>query len=267
MNKLLLALIISFIPFAHAEGSEIIKNMAEVLRLPRYCWGTQQVRNISRDPKPIQEYLAIYGKSYYHMHHYCWALNAEYKASRILDKGPRESVLSYAVLDIQYSLDRTEPGFVFLPDMYTAKARILFKLHRDDEAVIALTKAIEAKPDYVFAIARLSDYFANKGDKAQAIKILEEGIDHTEHAATLIRKLEELGKTYQGTPGNARKQEEPAKEQIIPFATEANQGLEEHPTASSKSDAPATPEETTKQTQPLPTDSRPANNPYCRFCP
>jgi len=264
MKKLLLALIIIFTPFAHAtDWQGVVQNMTELERLPRYCWGAQQINKISRDPKPIQEYLAIYGSGYYHIHHYCWAINLENSVFLMQDKLLRESKLRVALGGVQYSLDRSQPGFVFLPDMYAFKAKILFTLHRDGEAVVALRQAIEAKPDYVPAIARLSDYYVDNDDKAQAIKILEEGIGNTEKAKHLLRKLEKLGKTYQGTPGSARKKED----QDTPLETEVNQDQEKRSTATSNADLPTTPDETTKKASPITTESRPADNPYCRFCP
>ncbi|MGA8147381.1 MAG: hypothetical protein WB870_07390 [Gallionellaceae bacterium] len=266
MKKLLLSLIITLIPSAYAADWEgVVENSTELLRLPRYCWGTQQINKISGDHN-YEQYLAIYGNGYGHLHHYCWALNLENSILLMDDKLLRESKFRVVLSGIQYSLDRAQPGFVFLPDMYTSKARILFTMHRDDEAAVALKQAIQAKPDYVFAILRLSDYFVDKGDKAEAIRVLEEGIDNTEKATALISKLGNLGKTYQGTPGSARKKEEDAKDQIVPLATEANQSLEKQ-TASSNSDVPPTTDRAIQQTQPLPADSKPANNPYCRFCP
>jgi tetratricopeptide (TPR) repeat protein len=258
MKNLLIAFVISFMfmPSAHAN-----LNVTDLALMPPYCLGTQGIRKISHDPKPIEEYEAIYGNSYHHLHHYCGALVGVHKAQFLEDKLLRLSKLRYALTDIQYSLDRSGPKFVFLPDMYTSKARVLFMLHRDGEAVIALKKAIEAKPDYVPAIARLSDYFADTGDKAQAIKILEEGIGNTERAKTLIRKLEKLGKTYQGTPGSARKKEDDG----TPLEADVNQVQEKPSTATSNADTPATPDATKNQTSPP--DNRPADNPYCRFCP
>ena len=232
-------------------GGEV-KNLSELAMLPPYCRGTQQVRVISKDPVSIDQYMAIYGSSYYHLHHYCWALNSENKANLMLDKKSRDDILNYALSDIKYVLTNASPDFVLLPDIYNSQARILFSLHRDSEAVLALERAIELKPGYVPAVARLSDYFAHIGDKAKAIMTLETGIDNTGNADGLIKKLAALGVTYQGTPGSAIKKDEPAKE--APSAAGPD-------TASPSSTTPG------DATQPDQAGSKPANNPYCRFCP
>jgi tetratricopeptide (TPR) repeat protein len=240
-------LLVALALFSGIAAADQVENQMELALLPAFCRGTQQIRAISHDPKPIEEYLAIYGKPYYHLHHYCWALNSENKAGHISDRLFRESKLTYALSDIQYSLDRSEPGFVFLPEMYNSQARILFTLHRDPEAVAALNKAIAAKPDYVPAYLRLSDYFVDKGNKAEAIKILEQGIDNTEKANALIKRLAKLGKTYEGVPGNKRPKEYPSAE-VAPSTPQAQaEGGEEK--------------------TPAPASDQAAKGPYCRFCP
>lgn len=263
MQKIFFLLTLVF--FSGITLADEVKNLSELALLPHYCRGTQQVRVISKDTKPIEEYVAIYGKSYYHFHHYCWALNTENNAWKTHDKFLRKSKLNYALGDIQYILERSEPSFVYLPDIYNAQARILFSLRRYAEAAIALRKAIVAKPDYVPAIARLSDYYADNGDKAQAIKTLEEGIDNTEKATTLIKKLKKLGKTYTGTPGNARKKEPPIEEPPATIAVQPNKDMN-GAMAPGSAEAPATPAGAT-QHPPLSDDSKPPSNPYCRFCP
>jgi tetratricopeptide (TPR) repeat protein len=237
--------------FSGLAAADQVENLTELALLPTYCRGTQQIRGISHDPKPIEEYLAIYGQPYYHLHHYCWALNTENKAGRISDRYLRESKLSYALGDIQYVLERSDPEFVFLPEIYNSQARILFTLRRDAEAVAALNKAIATKPDYVPAYLRLSDYLVDKGAKAEAIKILERGIDNTENATALTKRLAKLGKTYQGVPGNKRKTDD-APAPVTPGKSESQAESSEAKTPSS------IPAQSSEQS---------SKGPYCRFCP
>lgn len=149
MKIILLALII----FNSSAWADPVKNMTEVAMLPLYCRGTQQIREITKvDPT---EYGAIYGQSYNHLHHYCWALNAENKANMMFDKRARDVTLGSALLDIKYVLKNADADFVLLPEIYNSQARILFSLHSDSEAVLALEKAIELKPGYVPAVTPL----------------------------------------------------------------------------------------------------------------
>jgi tetratricopeptide (TPR) repeat protein len=179
-------------------AADEVKSLAEAYMLPPYCSGTQHIRTITHDPRSINEYMAIYGHTYYYLHHYCWALNTVNHVMLMEDQYLRNSKLTYALHDIQFVLDRAAPNFILLPEIYASRARILFMLKRDAEAATSLIKAIDAKPDYVPAIARLSDFYAENGDKDKAIKILEQGIDHTKRADRLIEKLKQLGVVYQG---------------------------------------------------------------------
>ena len=238
--------------FSSSSWAGAVKTLGELAMLPPYCRGVFQVRDISKDPTAPSYYGQIYGPSYAHLHHYCWALNGENKANTIFDKHLRDSELIFALGDIKYVLTNASPDFVLLPDIYNSQARMLFSLHRDSEAVLALEKAIELKPGYVPAVSRLSDYFVHIGDKEKAIQTLKNGIDNTENAGGLIKKLAALGVTYQGIPGSAIKKDEPVKEAPP----------EAKPDAASPSSA--TPGDAT---QPVQAGSKPADNPYCRFCP
>ena len=234
--------------FCSSASADNVKTLAELAMLPSYCRGVFQVRDISRDPIPLSQYMQMYGDSYAHLHHYCWALNAENKADATFNRKARDDILIGALRDIQYVLTNSSPDFVFLPDVYNSRARMLFNLHRDSEAVLSLEKAIELKPGYVPAIARLSDYYAGIGDKKLAIQTLETGIENTEKADFLIGKLSKLGVTYNGTPGSAIKKEEQKDSQP--------------PVHDASAVEPATPAASS-----VPAASPPANNSYCRFCP
>jgi tetratricopeptide (TPR) repeat protein len=177
----------------HADLKYTIQSEAELLRLPAYCRGTQQIREISRDPIPISTYIQKYGPGYNHLHHYCWSLNQEYQAHSISDRAIARSWLRSAIGGIDYVLrNNHDPSFVFLPDIYVTRARILFQLEDDPNAVSALKKAIELRPSYVPAYSRLSDYYVEKGNTSEAVRILKQGIAKSKKSDMLTRKLREL---------------------------------------------------------------------------
>lgn len=271
MRFFLLVLII----FISSAWADEVKNLSELALLPQYCRGTQLIRSISKDTRPIEQYVAIYGSTYIHLHHYCWALNTENNALR-LKPGDRRVKLTYSLADYKYVLDRAPTSFILLPEIYTSRARVLFTLKRDVEAVMDLNKAIQLKADYSPAYARLSDYYQGVGDKSNAIKILEQGISHTKNptnVAFFIRKLEKLGKTYQGAPGSALPQEDESAHDKKPGDltekkentdnTQANQP-DKTPLPATPSTENVTPDLTGKDT---PADQQAKPNPYCRFCP
>ncbi|MTW21205.1 tetratricopeptide repeat protein [Allochromatium palmeri] len=174
-------------------GDGMVSTMADVVRLPKYCWGTQLIRNITNDPVPISKYVEIYGKSYMHLHHFCWGLDFEYRAMRSLNQVERNFRLSQALGNIDYVLTyNRDPHFVFLPEIYTARARILFMQQENSEAVRALQQAIALKPSYVPAVSRLSGYYKFAGDNAKAMQVLKEGLLHSPNSSLLKKRFAAL---------------------------------------------------------------------------
>lgn len=221
--------------------------------LPTYCRGTQGLRVIIHNPRPIKDYEKIYGHTFIYLHHYCYALYTEKKTLTMRDQFLRDSKLNYALGDIKFVLDRATPNFVLLPEIYTTKARILFTLHRDSKAASALLKAISANAGFTPAILRLSDYYAEHGDNKEAIKVLKQGVDNAKNSSLLIKKLKQLGITYQPPQRSAPQKlksnmNEPKSMTTTPSASPLPR----------PSDSPDVAHANRKS---------PKSDPYCRFCP
>jgi tetratricopeptide (TPR) repeat protein len=173
--------------------------MAEVNRLPAYCRGTQSIAPLTGASHEAG--IKLYGDEYRHLHHYCYALNAENKALGILDKTQRGYVLGPAIGDVDYSINHCRPTFILLPEMYSGKGRILFKLGRAPEAVASLYKALQIKPDYAPAALQLSRYFERQGERAKAIAILKTtAAQSTTPSAAIARQLKKLGASTAPSP-------------------------------------------------------------------
>ncbi len=255
-----------------------VTNARELAILPAYCQGTQQVSSISKLPKSaIDDYHKVYGETYHHLHHYCWALVSEFNANRILEKGPRDNKLHQALGDIQYVLNKNPPAsFPLLPEIYTSRARILLRLGRSGEAVGDLLKAINLQPGYQRAYTQLSDYYLDSGQKDKAISILEQGVENNLYPTILLNRLERLGKPYKGTPGRAIPktqennptpdgQDASAANQPAPDAPASIQGAKESNANKVNSSTASPAQQNSKETEPVAPEN-PAN-PYCRFCP
>jgi len=99
----------------YASGVGEITTPAQLIGLPSYCRGTQQVRNVSQDPTPMRAYVERYGYTYTHLHHYCWALNTE---NSIAMNNPKDGRfwLGTAIGNIDYLLrNNQDPKFILLP--------------------------------------------------------------------------------------------------------------------------------------------------------
>jgi tetratricopeptide (TPR) repeat protein len=270
-NIYAILLYVPLLALTTSSYADVPTNERELAMLPEYCQGTQGLSKIRNLPKSaIDNYYKTYGETYHHLHHYCWALLTEYNATRIRDKGPRNNKYNQALGDIQYVLNKNPPAsFPPLGDIYTTRARILFKMDRPGEAVADLMKAITLQPGNQRAYVQLSDYYLQIGQKDKAISTLEKGVENHEAPSMLLKRLDRLGKPYKGTPGSAiaKKQmaDSPAIEQL---STDTPASAQSGTVDANNKGGPSgvdNAQPDNKTTEPVaPKD--PAN-PYCRFCP
>jgi tetratricopeptide (TPR) repeat protein len=180
---------------ATLAGADPVANVQELRTLPKFCWGTQQIRTVSKDPKPIDEYIKRYGASYNHFHHFCWGLNGMHIAARMVDRNLRIAKLRAAVSDFDYMLANSEPAFVFLPLVHVARATALRDMGQPPAAVGSLLNAIKLKPDYARAYLMLADIMVTQNNIDDAIKILKRGLSKCKGggAVAIKKRLASLG--------------------------------------------------------------------------
>jgi tetratricopeptide (TPR) repeat protein len=178
-----------------------------VAMLPPYCKYTplyqSQIPGGSRAEvhaeihAEIQRWIATMGlQNFRHMHHYCKGLeitnHALYSARTKLD---RDRALTYAIGEMDYTIQRVAPDFAMLPEMLTRKGENLIRLGRAPEGVAELNRAIELNPAYWPPYAALSDRYKEAGDLAAARDWLERGLSATPDSKALKRRLAELDKS------------------------------------------------------------------------
>lgn len=170
----------------------------ELGMLPRYCYHTQIFRQFApggSDQQQIDKWYAVLGKTYHHLHHYCWGMMKSNRAKFLArDHRVRQFYLNDALQEFDYVIERAPDDYVLLPEILTKKADNLFKLSRAPVAIFQLKRAIQLKRDYWPPYAALADHYKDVGQVAKARKILEEGIAATSSAPALTRRLNELGR-------------------------------------------------------------------------
>lgn len=168
----------------------------EVAMLPAYCKYTQLFRTHvpgGNNQDEISRWSAQMGPAFQAMHHYCWGLMKTNRATLLAkSRQDKEFYLSSSIGEFDYVLERAQPDFVLLPEIYTRKGENLIRLGRAGPAIEALEKAIELKADYWPPYAHLSDFYKSKGDAAKARDILEKGLALVPDAKALRRRLGEL---------------------------------------------------------------------------
>jgi tetratricopeptide (TPR) repeat protein len=133
------------------------------------------------------------GKTFWHLHHYCWALVNERRAlSAGVPPGMRDHLLGTAIGDCYYVLQNASPDFPLLPEIYVRVGDVYLKLGNLAQAQLHYGKARDAKPDYWPAYARMADVNVKLGLKQAALDVLAEGLKQAPDEPNLRQQLERL---------------------------------------------------------------------------
>jgi tetratricopeptide (TPR) repeat protein len=176
----------------------------EVALLPNFCKHTQEFRERvpgGGDRQQIDNWQAVLGPMYHHLHHYCWGMM---KATRGMVMArtqiARYHYLNDAVREYDYVIERSPQDFVLLPEVLSRKGQALVRLGKGPAAIVSFERAIDLKPDYWPPYAYASDYYKELGEVQLAKEVLERGLTSAPDTGALQRRLTELSG---GSSGNA----------------------------------------------------------------
>ena len=169
----------------------------ELALLPAYCMDVQTIKYgdayFNTSPNAAK-WVALMGKGFWHMHHYCWALiNLARVQKPAVNSYIRQSMREYAIGDMEYVIENTTDDFIMLPEIYTKMGEVLLSLKRAPEAFKVFSKARSLKPDYWPPYFYWGQHLLQTGQKAQARELVEEGLSYAPQAKLLRNLLVELG--------------------------------------------------------------------------
>jgi tetratricopeptide (TPR) repeat protein len=166
--------------------------------LPEWCKYTMELPSSAEekgaygDPRGAP-WVAEFGQHrFMHLHHYCRGLDHLYQGARVVNEQEREFLFKEAVKECDYLLDRTDDTFVLKPEIYYKKGVALMTLGKAVEAVESFTTALRIRPDYEPAYVSLSQFFERAGDRAEARRLIEEGLRWIPQSTQLTARLAEL---------------------------------------------------------------------------
>lgn len=174
-----------------AEAVQMTK--AEYDLLPAYCRNQGNVAPNYFKPDGAEKWRNRLGSDYTHIHHYCWGLVSvarAYKAGKT--GGERKHHFGAAVADIFFSIERSTPEFVLLPEMYTKAGEAFLGLRDDKNAEIAFQKAWEANPSYWPAYVWWSQRLLKQGKVREALAVAEDGKKNAPDSKALDNLLLEI---------------------------------------------------------------------------
>lgn len=167
-----------------AAYSNTPQNMTagEIARLPAYCADAQGMAPNSGTPSAPtaaqQRWVAAMGESFWHVHHYCWAL---LNVNRISLSGmtPQQRAFHYtsAIGDCNYVVSLSPPDFVLLPEIFLRMGQFHLAADRPVDALMHFDKSRQAKPDYWPAYLESSKVNASLKRSHEAINILKAGLE------------------------------------------------------------------------------------------
>lgn len=174
----------------------------ELAMLPRYCLDAQSFGYgdaYSNTSPNAPKWVAMMGKSFWHIHHHCWALiNVRRAQQARLPREKKIALLQEAHGDFQYVIRNTPEDFVLLPEVITWLGRTYARLGNHAEAAKSFEKARSLKPDYWPPYYHHGEMLLMQGNKAEAREIVRAGLQHAPDAKPMQVLYQDLG----GKPGD-----------------------------------------------------------------
>lgn len=176
---------------SHAIGNFNNMSAQELKKLPPYCAPKSTASGNNKALPEVRKWMAVLGvENYYHIHHYCDALD-EINKARAMGVGEKIN-LKQAISNIEYSEMRSTKGFALLPEMALKKGDI-YKLKGDmSQALVEWLRSISLKADYLSPYLRVIDYYISVDEFSKAEKYISKARDNNVGAKQLLRREKKI---------------------------------------------------------------------------
>jgi len=146
----------------------------------------------------------VLGKTFWAVHHYCWALIHLQRAARPgLPKMDRDHMIRVAIRDFYYVINEAhrngEEQFVLLPELHYRAGECYVQLNDFPQAIAEFERSRKAKPDYWPPYLAQAQLHMKLGMRTQAREMLEAGLQLMPGEPNLTEALRKLG----GSPAAA----------------------------------------------------------------
>lgn len=189
---------------------------AEMKLIPAYCADTMGFNygGAYSDTSPrAGHWVSLMGKSFWHMHHYCWGqINLMRARKAGIPAQTRQSMLESVSGDYQYVIKNSPPDFIMLPEISTRVGDVELLLSHPEKANEAFSRARQLKPDYWPAYSHWAEYLISIGRRPEALKLITSGLEHSPNAKVLLDLYRTLGGKPAGIPNPVEKKQEEEQE-------------------------------------------------------
>ena len=143
---------------------------------------------------------SVMGKTFWAVHHYCWALIHLQRAGRAnLAPQHRDHMIRTAIGDFYYVINEArragEDQFVLMPELYYRAGEAYVQLQDYAPAMAEFEKSRAAKADYWPPYLAQAQLQARLGMRVQAREMLESGLKVMPDEPKLREALQKLGST------------------------------------------------------------------------
>ncbi len=179
----------------------------ELALMPEFCQDVQTVNGWEqgvRESPRAPMWVAKMGRSFWDMHHYCWARIAVHRSMAPgLNQNRRDHLVETAIDDMLYVVRRAPPNMVLLPEIHYLMGDYYRTLKRYGEAAEAFQKSRELKSDYWPAYAGLADLLVQSGRRNDAKAVLEQGLTILPNENALRSRLDRLNSSAKSSDSGA----------------------------------------------------------------
>ena len=170
----------------------------ELALLPEYCVDTQGFDykdQYSTQMSPRAPYwVGLMGVSFWHHHHYCWAL---IKTRRALAPGVRPEQRTGGLVDaygdLDYVVRNATPDFVMLPEIFLKMGDTQIELGSVSLALELYAESARRKPDYWPAYVNAAVALEKLGMKKDALGRIAAGLSRAPNDPVLQKNYKRLG--------------------------------------------------------------------------
>jgi tetratricopeptide (TPR) repeat protein len=169
----------------------------ELALLPEYCPDTQGFKygDAYANTSPRAAYwVGLMGLTFWHHHHYCWALVKKHRAMQAgLTDQQRKGLLGNAVSDLEYVVRHATPNFPLLPEVHYRMGEYELLLDNPAAAKEAFEAAIQIKPTYWPAYVMWAEALDRLKLRREALLYLERGLRHTPNEPAMREAYQRMG--------------------------------------------------------------------------
>jgi tetratricopeptide (TPR) repeat protein len=156
--------------------------------LPQYC----KDRAKGFQSAEFAKWRGTLGEAYIHVHHYCDGIYSENKARVTINQKERKRWLGNVKGQMKYVARHCSVNCPLYPELHTRWGWALAAKGQTFEAVRHFQLAIQAKPEYAPAYAKLSDLYLDINQPDEARRVLDEGLKAKPGSRMLQRRLRKL---------------------------------------------------------------------------